>query len=234
MDRHPLSGLLARDRRRPEAAVSDPGSGRSMSYHDFITTAYKAGNALRYLGVSRGALVAIDPDSPIDALLAFFGAAQLGATVRFVDLAGPDAFDTATFRVVLCPVEAEQSIDPEPGCRLVVYGGPPASASTAHWEEIVWSENPAFPDPESDPDTPILVDGDRRIDQGTLRAAARSTASTLPIDDESSVGIPGSLDDPRVLVGVLAALEVGGEAIIDPGANDASVDVVCPIEAIDL
>ena len=61
MDAAVLGDLLARDERRSQPAVSMPPVDREMSYHDFITTAYKSGNVLRYLGLSADATLAVDP-----------------------------------------------------------------------------------------------------------------------------------------------------------------------------
>lgn len=237
-DTRVLSDLLARDRRRPETAIAVPATGRSMSYHDFITTAYKAGNALRYLGVRRGALVVVDPEAIVEPLLAFFGAAQLGAAVRFdapplaIDESGSTTPGEQTNRprqdeeptrstpkAVLVPASKEATIDPPPGCRLVAYGDSPTDPATAHWEEIVWSENPGFPDPEDDPETTVLLADGHEISQGTLCAAARSIAEELSLGPELTLAVPTSIADPRVLAGGLAGLSAGATVTFADGAD---------------
>lgn len=56
-----IGDLMARDRRSDRLALRVDGPGRTYTYHDLITTSYKAGNVLRYLGVRKGARVAVDP-----------------------------------------------------------------------------------------------------------------------------------------------------------------------------
>ena len=86
-----VGDLLARDRRsdRPALVIGD----RERSYHELITNAYKAGNVLRFHGVGEGRGVAPAPVPDLPPVLAFLGAAQLGAATRFDPEAGSDAGD---------------------------------------------------------------------------------------------------------------------------------------------
>jgi len=116
MDAVVLGDLLAREKRRSQPAVVFPAVDRKMSYRDFITTAYKSGNVLRYLGLGADATLAVDPALRPEPLLAFLGAAQLGATVTF----DPEA----DARVRLVPVDNESTYEASDG-RLAVFGGSP-------------------------------------------------------------------------------------------------------------
>ncbi|GAB7012883.1 hypothetical protein JCM18549_11540 [Halolamina salina] len=208
-----VGDLLGRDRRsdRPALVVD----GRERSYHELITNAYKAGNVLRYHGVGEGRTVAVAPVPDLPPLLAFLGAAQLGAATRFDPAAGSDAGD----RLLLVPAAEEAAYDPGPGTKLAVFGGEAADAETIDWEESVWSENPAFPPTEIDPGTPLLVDGDRTVSHGDALAAAAEVADLRGLDADSRVVLRASLADPAAVVaGVLAPLLVGGCVVLaEPG-----------------
>jgi len=115
-----VGDLLARDRRNRDVALVT-ASDSERTYHDLITNGYKAANVLRHLGAREGSTVAIDPEPEFHTVVAFLGAARLGAAVRFDPEAGVDAGD----RVVLAPVETERAVDPGPGTSLAVFGGPP-------------------------------------------------------------------------------------------------------------
>ena len=202
-----LPDLLARDRRSSTPAVRFPAANREMSYRDFITTAYKSANVLRYLGVSEGATVAIDPRPGPEALLAFFGAAQLSAIATF-DLAAPSP------RVVLAHVDREADLDVEPGTRLAVYNGPPTDSATTHWEAEVWSENPATPPSDATIDTPVLVAKDSTYTHGDLLSAATEAVDVLGLTAEETLAVSTSFRDPRTIAaGAIAALSVGATAV---------------------
>ncbi|WP_138006339.1 AMP-binding protein [Halalkalirubrum salinum] len=202
-----LPDLLARERRSPTAAVRFLATDREMSYRDFITTAYKSANVLRYLGVSEGATVAIDPRPAPEALLAFFGAAQLSAVATF-DLA------SSSPRVVLSHVDREADFDVEPGTRLAVYNGPPTDSATTHWEAEVWSENPATPPSDATPDTPVLVGEDSTYTHGALLSAASDVVDTLELTADETLAVLTPFSDPRTIAaGAIAALSVGATAV---------------------
>ena len=105
-----LGDLVARERRSGRPAVHVVGTDRSISYRDFCTTAYKAGNVLRYLGVREESTIAVAGTVGSHPLWAFYGAAQLGAVTRFVT---PDDWSPANApRVLLLPVDHEGAADP--------------------------------------------------------------------------------------------------------------------------
>ena len=205
-----VGDLLARDRRsdRPALVIGD---GRERSYHELITNAYRAGNVLRYHGVGEGHTVAVAPVPALPPVLAFLGAAQLGAATRFAPAAGADAGD----RLLLVPAAEEAAYDPPAGSTLAVFGGDPSSAETVGWEESVWSENPAFPPTAIDPGTPLLVDGDRTVSHDDALAAAAEVADLRGLDADSRVVVRCSLAEPgAVVAGLLAPLLVGGVAVL--------------------
>jgi hypothetical protein len=209
-----VGDLLARDRRsdRPALAIGD----RERSYHELITNAYKAGNVLRFHGVGEGRAVAPAPVPDLPPVLAFLGAAQLGAATRFDPEAGSEAGD----RLLLVPAAEQAAYDPGPGTKLAVFGGEAADPETIDWEESVWSENPAFPPTQIDPGTALLVDGDRTVSHGDALAAASEIADVRGLDPDSRVVLRSSLAEPgAVVAGLLAPLLVGGCAVLaDPAA----------------
>ncbi|QKY19378.1 AMP-binding protein [Halolamina sp. CBA1230] len=231
-----VADLLARDRRSDRAALVV--DGRERSYHELITNAYKAGNVLRYHGVGEGRTVAVAPVPDLPPVLAFLGAAQLGAATRFDPEAGADAGD----RLLLVPAAEQATYDPAPGTKLAVFGGvdgrsPSANrtqsdddagdAETIDWAESVWSENPAFPPTEIAPETQLLVAGDRTVSHGDALAAASEVADRRGLDADSRVVIRASLAEPgAVVAGLLAPLLVGGCAVlVGPSGDDPRGDL---------
>ncbi|WP_435115439.1 hypothetical protein [Halolamina sp. C58] len=210
-----VADLLARDRRsdRPALAIGD----RERSYHELITNAYKAGNVLRFHGVGEGRTVAAAPVPDLPPVLAFLGAAQLGAATRFDPEAGSEAGD----RLLLVPAAEQAAYDPDAGSKLAVFGAEADDPETIDWEESVWSENPAFPPTDIDPGTPLLVAGERTVSHGDALAAASEVADLRGLDADSRVVLRASLAEPgAVVAGLLAPLLVDGCAVlVDPAAD---------------
>lgn len=210
-----LGDLVARDRRADHPALVVPDAGRSLTYREFCTTAWKAGNFLRHLGVSADHTVAVAADPLPEPLLTFLGAAQLGATTRFLptdDVTNPAALEDA--RAVVVGHEREGDVDVPAGTKLAVYGGGPSSPTTAHWEGQVWSENPAFPPTDVDGETAALaVDGDEYT-HSDLLGAASDVVTDLDVGSDDVVVVGASLREPGAVVGVLAALRVGATATL--------------------
>ncbi|WP_148415807.1 AMP-binding protein [Haloferax sp. KTX1] len=216
-----IGDLMARDRRSDRLALRVDGPGRTYTYHDLITTSYKAGNVLRYLGVRKGARVAVDPVSLPEPLLTFLGAAQLGAVT---------AFDPAVeARATVVAVARESEFDDlPPGQKLAVFGGPPSSPATTHWEQEVWSENPAVHPEVVAPDDPALVADDREFAHGDLLDAARKVVADFDLEADDAVAVRSSLSHPgTVVAGVLAPLLAGGTIQIPAGdeAVEAALSV---------
>ncbi|WP_367995938.1 AMP-binding protein [Haloferax volcanii] len=206
-----IGDLMARDRRSDRLALRVDGPGRTYTYHDLITTSYKAGNVLRYLGVRKGARVAVDPAPLPEPLLTFLGAAQLGAVT---------AFDPAVeARATVVPVDSEEAFeDLPPGQKLAVFGGPPSSPATTHWEQEVWSENPAVHPEVVSPADPALVADDREFTHGDLLDAAREVVADFDLEAGDTVAVRSSFSHPgTVVAGVLAPLLAGGTVRIPAG-----------------
>lgn len=233
-----VGDLVARERRAGAPALRSFAAGdeRTLRYRDCVTTAAKAGNVLRHLGVrGRGAvdaapapddrtdapapwLVAVAPDLRPEPLLAFLGAAAVGAVVR-VD---PDA---GAVRVCVVSADEQGAYGSPPGTTLVVYGGDPAASGTVHWESEVWSENPATPPVDVGPDDPAVV-ADRHHTHAELLAAARTVVDRLDLAPGDGVALRASLADPRaVAAGVLAPLLAGGVVVLPDGEPRAGVAV---------
>jgi hypothetical protein len=208
MESSVIGDLLARERRSERPALSIPRLDRTMGYHDLLTTAYKAGNVLRYLGVSDDVVVALDPTPSPEPVLAFLGAAQLGATTTFDP--------RADSRLTLVPVADEDAYTPRPGSTLAVYGGPPASPATTHWEKALWSENPGFPVVDVDAELAALLADERTYSHRTLLSTAERVVEDLGLTAASRLAIRTPLSDPRTIAGgLLASLVAGATAVLD-------------------
>jgi len=216
MDWSVIGELLTRERRSEQPALSVPRSGRTMSYHDFLTNAYKSANVLRYLGVSDDATVAIDPTADPVAVLAFLGAAQLGATVEF------DPHVDA--RLTLVPVADEADYDLQPGQKLAVYGGSPALPRTTHWETEVWSENPGTPTITVDPESTVLRADGVSYSHQSIRSAADRVVDAVALDAGSRLAIRVPLSSPASIAAIAAALSVGATAIVTDEPTDVAAD----------
>jgi hypothetical protein len=220
---HVLGDLVARERRSGRPALRT-AEGRRYSYHDFCTTSYKAGNFLRYLGVRAGDVVAVEPDPLPEPVLTFFGAVQLGAATRFdpsvsrrVETGGDPP------RATVVPVDREAEFSLPPGHKLAVYGGSPESPQVAHWEQEVWSENPAFPPTEVDAASAALV-ADAELSHETLLTVARRVVAETGLGEHDEVAVRGPLSDPGVVAGGLLAPILAGATVVFP-ADDEVCDV---------
>lgn len=220
-----LVDIVARDRRSDRPALYTPD--REMDYRRFCTTAWKASNYLRHLGVGDARGVAVLADRSPPPLLTFFGAALLDTPTRFVDDAAdlPTAIDAVDARAVLVPAEVEETVDPPAGTTLTVHGGDPTAATTEKWEEGVWSENPAFVPSTATPASTALSTPDGPVSHGALLETGTRVASLLGLDGEATVHLRGSLADPRVVAGVVAALSVGGAVRLDDEAAPGDLTI---------
>ncbi|WP_396612574.1 AMP-binding protein [Haloferax sp. S1W] len=215
-----IGDLMARDRRSDRLALRVDGPGRTYTYHDLITTSYKAGNVLRYLGVRKGGHVAIEPTLLPEPILTFLGAAQLGAITAF-----DPQFEA---RATVVDVERESEFeDLPPGQKLAVFGGPPSNSTTTHWEQEVWSENPAVHPEIVSPDDAALVADDREYTHADLLTAAKRVVDDYGLDEDDTVAIRASLSHPgTVVAGVLAPLLVGGEILVPDGDDPVDAALI--------
>jgi hypothetical protein len=221
LDPETIGDAVARDRRTSGLAIRARPSGRTYSYRDFITTSYKAGNVLRYLGVRPGDEVRVAADRVPETVLTFYGAAQLGAVTRF-----GGGTDGDPPRVVVAPATREAEIDLPPGHHLAVYGDPPEDPDVTHWETEVWSENPAIHPVAVEGSDPVLAAGDRTYTHGEILAAAERVVSRIDLDTGTEVTVRGSLADPAVVASGLVAPILAGSTIVladdgDDGATDS-------------
>ncbi|MEF8779729.1 MAG: acetyl-CoA synthetase [Haloferacaceae archaeon] len=221
-----VGDLFPRDRRGPGPALRDSRRGRTYSYRDLITTAYKACNVLRYLGVAGGSLVEIEPDPAPQPIFTFFGAALLGASASFSPRVapGPDAAPAA----VIVPVGREGAFDLPPGTQLATYGGEPADPRTTHWEAEAWSENPTIPPYDVDTGDVLLSGADGVVTHGAALTAATTAVETMKLASGDRVGVRDPLGGPRLLAaGLLAPIAVGATVVLpgDDGEPPPSVDV---------
>lgn len=220
-----LGDLVARERRSGRPAVHVVESDRSISYRDFCTTAYKAGNVLRYLGVREGSTVAVAGAAGSHPLWAFYGAAQLGAVTRFVS---PDEWSSAdASRVLVLPVDHEDVADPLPGTKLATYGGAPTRATTLHWEKELWSENPAVHPTAVAPSDPLLTTEAETYTHEAMLDAAAATVERFDLDAEGRVAVRGPLSDPHVIAaGLVAPILAGGTVVVPDDGDSADIAVV--------
>ena len=134
---------------------------------------------------------------------------------------------TTEAAAVVVPAAEESSVSPPPGTKLLVYGDAPRSTAATHWEETVWSENPAFPPTPLDSDDPLLAAGNSTHSHGAVLDAARAVVDKKGLTADDGVALRASLSDPRtVAAGVVAPLLVGGHVVLPGDARtDASVAV---------
>jgi hypothetical protein len=219
-----LGALVSRDRRSDQPAFHVAETGRSVSYHDFCTTAYKAGNVLRYLGVRERATVAVVGAVGQHPVWAFYGAGQLGAVTHFVD----DVESASTSpRVLVLPVDDEEHTTPEPSTKLATYGGAPTQPTTLHWEKELWSENPAVHPTDVDPDDSLLTTGTETYSHADVLDAARSVVDEFGLDETRRVAVRGPLSQPHVVVaGLVAPILAEGTVVVPTEATSADVAVV--------
>lgn len=218
-----LGAVVSRDRRSDAIALRTDPTDRAMSYHDFCTTAWKAGNFLRYLGVRTDDRIAVAPDPRPEPILALFGAALLGARTQFGVEDAVDAGD-AQARVLVTPKEREATLSVPAESRLLIYGGVPEQSRTAHWEGDVWSENPAFPPTTVDPTSTALELADEGYTHESVLTAASDTASAYGLEPGTTVAVREELSTSGTIVaGVLAPLLRGATAVFP--AEDTVCDV---------
>ena len=210
-----LGDAIARDRRSDATALSAPAVGRAYDYRRFCTSAWKTGNFLRLLGVRGGVTVAIADDPIPEPVLTLFGAAALGATVRF----GPPSPVGDDTRALVVPTASLDEYDAGPATKRVVYGDPPATPDVSYFERDVWSENPTEPPDRVDPDDPLLRTADETYSHREVLRSARSIVERNGLDAESAVAVRSSFADPSVVVaGLVAPIVAGATVAIGPAA----------------
>lgn len=209
-----VNELLGRDRRGDSAALVTP-SGRERSYHELLTNAWKAANVLRYLGVHQGATVAVTPQKTLHPLLAFLGAAQLGAVTRF---ASPRALSDRP-RAGVITVDELRDVEIDSATKLTCHGGAPESPEIVHWEEQLWSENPAQAPATHGSDTAVIGGESAVYTHRDILDTGRGITSKHDFGTATTVVVHGSLADPRIVVGGIVAPLLSGGTILFPSAD---------------
>ncbi|MFC6904667.1 hypothetical protein [Halalkalicoccus tibetensis] len=212
-----IGELVARERRTREPALrARTGVNLRYDYYQFCTTAHKAGNFFSHRGVRAGSLVGIVGEESGAPLLSLFGAALLGARVRFDPPREIDA------RLLVAPGERIEGYDLPAGASHLAYDGE-AGGGVEAFGESVWSENPACPvPPEVGPDTPMLETDDGEHTHGELLAATERIVAESGLDAGDEVAIRAPLAHPgTVVAGVLAPLAAGG-VIVLPGPDEVA------------
>lgn len=212
-----LGDVVARPRRSAAAALGVPAVDRAYDYRRFCTSAWKVGNFLRGLGVRRGDRVAVADEPLPEPVLTLYGAASLGAVVRF----DPSTRPTEATRALVVPESDLDGFEVGPATKRVVYGDRHADPSVAYFERDVWSENPTAPPDAVRPDDPVLATEDGRCSHAEVLHAADTVVERhgLDADATTAVGTDTSFAQPgTVVAGLVAPILSGGTVEIGPGA----------------
>lgn len=206
-----LGDLVARERRSDAVALRAPDRrATDIDYRRFCTNAWKTGNFLSHVGVRRGRTVAVDPTPTPETLCSLFGAALLGAPVAL-----GDAPDDA--RAWVGP--AARADDAPGGCKRVVYGGDPPSASDASFEREVWSENPVEPPDRVSSNDVALRTVEGGLSHADVLDAAARLVERWGLDANSTVAVRAPLSHPGAVVGGVVAPILAGGTVLLPDAE---------------
>lgn len=225
-----IGELVARDRRTREPALrARTGVNLRYDYYQFCTTAHKTGNFFSHRGVREGETVAVVASESGAPILSLFGAALLGARVRF----DPPRDREVDARALVAPAEEVERYELPTGAARLAYDGEIDDPAVESFGESVWSENPFCPmAPGIGPETPFLATDDGEYTHGELLAATERVVAESGLDAGDEVAIRAPLSRPgTVVAGVLAPLSVGG-TISFPGA-DGEGDVAVAADDID-
>ena len=213
-----LGDFVARDRLDAAPVLDAAGTPpRTYGYRRLCANVWKTGNFLRHLGVREGTTVGVADEPVPESILAFFGSALLGATVRF------DPPIEADCRAVVAPTRVVEAYDLPRGGKRVGYGPRPDDPAIRHFETGTWSENPTFPATNVvDGDDPALATPDRSLSHRTLLAAARRVVDEHGFREGTRVVVRAPFADPETVVaGVVAPLSVGATVVLPDGDSEA-------------
>lgn len=217
-----IGELVARDRRSREPALrARTGVNTRYDYYQLCTTAHKTGNFLSHRGVRAGERVAVVASESGAPILSLFGAALLGACVRFDPPREVDA------RVLVAPADVIEAYDLPPSATRVAYDGESDDPAVESFGESVWSENPFCPTPpEVDSSTPFLLTGNRSYTHGELLSATERVVERRGIGAGDEVAIRASLSRPETVVaGVLAPLSAGATIVFPSAGTEADLAI---------
>lgn len=233
-----LGDLLVRGRRTDDVAVRDDCTVRESpgpdgpaggvpaveyTYHDYVTTAWKTANFFSLCGVHQSTTVAVVDDSAVPPLLAFLGAAQLGAVTRFDPPLSVEA------DLLVGPDESVLAYDLPPGATRLAYttGESVADPRVEAFGRGVWSENPTEPPEDVEPGAPALWTPDGPLPHSDLLARAEAVAADLSPADEVVVRSPLAAVG-TVVAGALAPLLVGATVVFPGEGTVGDVAVAGP------
>lgn len=194
-----------------------PGTrAKCCQYGTLQTNAWKAGNLFRHYGVREGATVGVvdagDRTPTLDTLVAVFGAAVLGATVRL----GPPS--DADVRVLVAPTDRVAEFDLTPGSTAMGYGSDPEDPTVKNFGRERWSENPIQFPADIDPEDTALSTAAAEYSHNQLLDTAEAVCAEFDLAAGDRVTLDGTVSEPGAFVaGVLAPLSVG--ATITVGAD---------------
>lgn len=196
---------------------------REYTRRKFLTNIWKTGNLLRSLGVHEDSLVAIVDEPTPESLLSFFGASLLGARVQFDPPSATEA------RVLVGPTDRLDEFELPPGGQYLGYGEEPDDASWSYFERDVWSENPSFPEVETDSSAPLLQTDQEQYETGAVVEAAQTVASEYDSGDRVTLRAPLSAPE-SVVAGVIAPIAAGATILL-PGDERIGTVAVTSEEA---
>jgi hypothetical protein len=206
-----LATVVGRERRSDRPAV-ETGDGRPYSYRTFCTETWKAANLFRYNGLVAGRTLGVADVPAVQPLVAAFGAALLGAAVRFDPPADTDV------RAILAPVDRVGDYDLPPGGQRFAFGGVPDDPEVEQFERGIWSENPTVPPREVEPDATALVTDRSVYTHAAILAATEDVVAEYAIDQTDVVALRFSLRRPgTVVAGVIAPLVAGASILLSDG-----------------
>lgn len=209
-----LGDAVTRDRRSDAPALRHAVTDRSYDYRRFCTTAWKIGNLLRNEGVRTGMDVTVAPDAAPEAVLTFYGAALLGARVKFE----PSTVSEET-KALVAPTPRLADYQAGPRTRRIGYGDRPDDPSVAHFERDVWSENPTAPPDEIVAEKPLVHKSEQAFNHRDILRAAWTVVDDYDIKEGNEVAVRGSLTDPGVIAGGLVAPILAGATIVLADGN---------------
>lgn len=223
-----LGDAIVRDRRSDRPALDVPAVGRHYDYRRFCTSAWKAGNFFRLLGVRTGVGVAVADDPTAEPVLTLYGAAALGGVVRF----GPPAEIDDGVRALVVPAAELDAHAVGPATKRVVYGDPPSDPAVSYFERDVWSENPTEPPNPPEPADPLLRTDEQEYSHSEVVSAARSVVADHGLGPGSAVAVRGSFASPAVVVAGLVAPIVAGARLSLGSENEGDLVVGGPDDEV--
>ena len=209
---HVVGDLVGPDRRSDRTVLHQPGQTPAVVDADRLCVqSWKVAHFLRHQGTRAGTIVEIDADPARGAILAFLGAALLGATVRFTDLETGRRTGSPPPDVCVGPTTTLASRSVDPNVSQVVYGDPPTDAAVAHLERGAWSENPTPPPETVDPEGILLNTGEGSHTHRATLAAATETVEREGLAERELIALRAGLDRPgAVVAGLVAPLVLPG------------------------